>query len=384
MDVGLTAEHQDLQAAAATFARRELADGARERAHTGHYPRDVALRLAHQGFTGMTIPESRGGHGAGLLDAIIVLEAIGAVCPRSADVVQAGNFGAIRTIAELAGDDLGERYLPGLLRGETLVSLGMTEPDAGSAVTELLTTARTDGDQVVLDGSKVFSTHSVEADLFLVYARFGGPGARGIGSVLVERDTPGLTVGAPATFMSGEQWAPLYFDDCRVPARNVLAGEGGFAAQMSAFNVERLGNAARSIALAQYAFDEAREYATVRHQFGRPLCEFQGVQWMFADMAVALESARLLVHRAAGRADTGLPSAYDTATAKLVANRAGFEVANTALQVMGATGYTQDSLVEYCVRRTRGWMIAGGSTEMLKNRIAEAIFDRRFSQRPGH
>nr|WP_203433907.1 acyl-CoA dehydrogenase family protein [Jiangella asiatica] len=379
----MSTDQQDLHQAARAFARAHLGPGAAERAHDSGYPRDVARHLARQGFLGLTIPTARGGQGASLLDAVVVIEAIGSVCPRSADVVQAGNFGAVRTIAELADDDLRARYLPGLLSGDTLVGLGMTEPEAGSAVTDLRTTVRRDGDaHVVLDGSKVFTTHSVEADLFLIYARFG-PGTAGIGSVLVERDTPGLSVGKPATFMSGEQWAPLYLDRCRVPAANVLIAEGGFARQMSTFNIERLGNAARSIALGQLAFDEAREHATRRHQFGRPLCDFQGIQWMFADMALALESAQLVLHRAAARADHGLPSAHDTALAKLAANRAGFEVANTAMQVMGATGYTQESLVEYCVRRTRGWMIAGGSTEILKNRIAEGIFDRRFSQRSG-
>lgn len=383
MDFGLSTDQEDLRDAVTAFALAHLRDGAAERARRGDFPREVARQLAGQGLLGLTVPQDRGGQGASLLDAVVVIEAIGSVCPRSADVVQAGNFGAVRTLAEFADDDLRGRYLPALLAGETLIGIGMTEPDAGSAVTDLRTTVRRDGADVVLDGSKVFTTHSLDADLFLVYARFG-PGVGGIGSVVVERDARGLVVGEPSTFMSGERWAPLYFDGCRVPAANVLTAEGGFRRQMSAFNVERLGNAARSIALGRYAFDEARAHAQVRQQFGRPLCEFQGVQWMFADMALALESAQLLLHRAAARADDGLPSAYDTALAKAAANRAGFDAANTALQVMGATGYTQESLVEYCVRRTRGWMIAGGSTEMLKNRIAEGIFERRFSQRAGN
>lgn len=382
MDFRLEVDQQDLKDSVVAFARDHLSAGAAQRTRSGDYPRDVARRLAAQGLFGLTVPEERGGQGGSLLDAVLVIEAVGSVCPRSADVIQAGNFGAVRALAELACDDLRHRHLPGLLAGETLIGLGMTEPDAGSAVTDLRTTARSDGDDYVVDGSKIFTTHSVEADLFLIYARFG-PGVGGIGSVVVERDTPGLVVGEPSTFMSGERWAPLYLDGCRIPACNVVAAEGGFTQQMSAFNVERIGNAARSLTLGRYAFEEAREHAAVRHQFGRPLCEFQGVQWMFADMALKLEAAQLLLYRAASRADDGMPTAYDTAVAKAAANTAGFEVANTALQVMGATGYTQESLVEYCMRRTRGWMIAGGSTEILKNRIAEGIFDRRFSQRPG-
>ena len=207
-----------------------------------------------------------------------------------------------------------------------------------------------------------------------------GPGVNGIGSVIIERDTPGFTIGKPTPFMSGEQWSQLYFENCRIPARNVLLGEGGFKKQIAGFNVERLGNSSRSLAVGRYAYNLAREHALIRKQFGRPLCEFQGLQWKFADMALKLESAQLLLYRAASVTE-GLPSPYQTAIAKLACNQAGFEVANEAVQIMGGLGYSQESLAEYCMRRTRGWMIAGGSTEILKNRIAEDVFGRRFDQR---
>lgn len=181
--------------------------------------------------------------------------------------------------------------------------------------------------------------------------------------------------------MSGEEWCQLYFEDCRIPARNLLLGEGGFKRQISGFNVERLGNSSRSLALGRHCFNVAREHAKIRKQFGRDLCEFQGVQWKFAEMALKLESAQLLLYRAAMEGEHGLPSAHSTAMAKLACNQAGWEVANEALQVMGGMGYSQESIVEYCLRRIRGWMIAGGSIEMLKNRIAEGVFERTFPQR---
>jgi alkylation response protein AidB-like acyl-CoA dehydrogenase len=336
--------------------------------------------LADQGLLGLTVPERDGGQGATLLAAVTAIQEVGMVCPKSADIVQAGNFGALRTFAEYADDDLKQRFLPGLLAGTSLLALGMSEPEAGSAVTQLQTSAVADGDEYILNGTKIWSTHSVDATLFLVYVRFG-PGVSGIGSVLVERGTPGLQVGTPSTYMSGEQWAQLYFDDCRIPAANVLLGAGGFKKQISGFNVERLGNAARSLALGRLAFSIARDHVAQRQQFGRPLAEFQGLQWKFADMAVALDGAQLLLERAATVADGELPTAYQTAVAKLAANRAGFQAADEALQVMGAMGYSTETLVEYCFRRTRGWMIAGGSIEILKNRIAEDVFGRRFSQR---
>lgn len=382
MDFELGSDRQAFCDAVRRFAQAELAPGALGRAHAGTYPWDAAERIARQGLLGIAFNERDGGHGGSLLHAVLAIQEVALACPRSADIVQAGNFGPIRTFVEYATAEQKSRYLPGLLQGRRIISLGMTEPDAGSAVTDLKTRAHLAGDEVVINGSKVFSTHSPEADLFLIYVRFG-PGVGGIGSVIVERGTRGFTIGAASSFMSGEHWSPLYFDDCRIPAGNVLLGAGGFKKQIAGFNVERLGNASRALALGRYAFEQARKYAQVRNQFGRPLCEFQGIQWKFADMLIKLEQAQLLLYRAAVEGESGLPSAQSTALAKLACNLAGWEVSNEALQVMGGMGYSQESLVEYCVRRTRGWMIAGGSIEMLKNRIAEGVFERSFPQRAG-
>ena len=362
------------------FAREQLASGALKRAHDPGFPFDVAGLMAKQGLMGITLPQEDGGQGGTLMDAVIAIEQIAAECPRSADVVQFGNFGPIRTFAEYGTPAQKKRWLGDLLSGRLVMSLGMTEPDAGSAVTDLKTSARPDGTHYIVNGSKVFSTFSSEAQIFLIYLRFG-PGLGGIGSVLIERGMPGFSIGKPSAFMSGEEWSELHFENCRIPAENVLLGPGGFKKQMAGFNVERLGNTARSLAYGRYAYNAAREYATTREQFGRPLCEFQGLQWKFADMAIKLEGAQLLLYRAATSADRGLPSAYETAVAKTACNLAGFEVASEAVQIMGALGYSCETLVEYCMRRTRGWMIAGGSIEMLKNRIAEHVFDRRFDQR---
>ena len=381
MDFELTQDQGAFAESVRRFARAKLAEGALSRAHDPNYPWETAKLLAGQGLLGITIPEKDGGVGGTLMDAVIAIEQVALACPRSADVVQSGSFGPIRTFAEYASPALKAKYLPALLAGRTVMSLGMSEPEAGSAATDLKTTVRTDGAHAVISGTKVFSTFSADAEVFLIYARFG-PGVRGIGSVIVERGTPGLRIGPPSAFMSGEEWCELHFEDCRIPAENVLLGPGGFKQQIAAFNVERLGNSARSLALGRYAYERAREHALTRKQFGRPLCEFQGLQWKFADMAIKLDAAQLLLYRAAVNADHGLPSAYETSVAKVACNQAGFEVANEAVQVMGALGYSSETLVEYCMRRCRGWMIAGGSIEMLKNRIAEHVFDRRFDQRP--
>lgn len=381
MDFELTEEQRLFQDAVAAFARDNLAEGALERAHQGEYPRDVAKLMAANGLLGITIAEEDGGLGGTLMDAVIAIQEVALHCPRSADVIQAGSFGAIRVLAAYGTPDQKERYLKPLLSGDTLIAVGMTEPDAGSAVTDLRTTATPDGAGLRINGQKCFTSHSPEADVFLVYVRFG-PGVDGIGSVLIPRDAEGLEFGKPTPFLGGDDWAPLFFTDLYVPPENILLREGGFKKQIAGFNVERIGNTSRSLALGRLAFETAREHALTRKQFDRPLAEFQGLQWKFAEMKMKLDAGQLLLYRAAVNADNGFPSAQETAIAKAFCNEAGHWVASEALQVMGGMGYSQDSIVEYCFRRTRGWMIAGGSIEILKNRIAEGVFDTRFSQRP--
>jgi alkylation response protein AidB-like acyl-CoA dehydrogenase len=381
MDFNLTQEQRVFEEAVLGFAERHLAAGALRRAHQDDYPWDVAKLMAEQGLLGITIQEESGGQGGTLMDAVIAIQAIASVCPRSADVIQAGNFGPIRVLAEYGSDDQKDRLLKPMLAGEKLIAVAMTEPDAGSAVTDLKTTATPDGDGFRINGSKVFTTHGRYADVLLAYIRYG-KGVDGIGSVLIEKGAEGFTTGEPTRFLSGEEWVQLYFDDVYIGPENILLGEGGFRKQIAGFNVERIGNTSRALALGRHAYEIARRHAMTREQFGRPLCEFQGLQWKFADMKMNLDAAQLLLYRAACNADNGFPSAEETSIAKAYCNKTGFETASEAMQILGGAGYSQDSLVEYCFRRTRGWMIAGGSPEMMKNRIAESIFERRFSQRP--
>jgi alkylation response protein AidB-like acyl-CoA dehydrogenase len=382
MDFRFTPEQEQFRDSVRRFSEKHLAAGALARAHAAEYPWEVARQMAAQGLLGITVGEADGGQGGTLMDAVIAIETVASVCPRSADVVQAGNFGAIRVLAEYGAKAQKDKYLKRLLSGEAVISVGMTEPEAGSAVTDLATMATPDGAGYRVNGTKVFTTHSAYADVYLAYVRFG-PGVGGIGSVLIDTKAPGVRFGQRSKFMSGEDWAQVYFEDVHVPADMVVLKEGGFKKQIAGFNVERIGNTARSLALGRYAFERAKEWAQQRKQFGRLLCEFQGLQWKFAEMKMKLDAGQLLLYRAAANADRGFPSAEETAIAKAFCNQAGFDVANDAMQVMGGLGYSQESLVEYCVRRCRGWMIAGGSIEILKNRIAEEIFGRSFPQRPG-
>jgi alkylation response protein AidB-like acyl-CoA dehydrogenase len=381
MDFQLTDEQRLLQEAARKLAEERFAAKAFTWERRGEYPWENAKALAEAGFLGILLPEADGGQGGTVMDAVLVMEAIAQVCPHTADVVQATSFGAIRAFAAYGQPAVKRRVMPELLRGEKIITVAMTEPGAGSAVTDLRTTARIEGDQVVLNGQKIFNSNGPHTHYFLAYVRFG-PGTKGIGSVLAERGAPGFVLGKPERFMSGELHCALHFEDCRLPVENICLREDGFRKMMTAFNVERIGNATRSLSLGQAAFDRAVKHAAEREQFGRKLCEFQGIQWKFAEMRMKLDAARLLLYRAAANADRGFPSAVETSIAKAYCNQVGFEVANEALQIFGGYGYSTEFPLEYLVRRTRGWMIAGGTIEMMKTRIAEEIFQRRFDQRP--
>ena len=259
MQFHFTEEQQAFADSVRRFALAHLEKGALKRAHDPRYPFDVAKLMSAQGLMGISLPEADGGQGGTLMDAVIAIEQVAAVCPRSSDVVQFGNFGPIRTFAEYGTPQQKARWLPDLLQGRMVMSLGITEPDAGSAATDLKTSAKPDGSHYVINGSKLFSSFSPDAAIFLIYVRYG-PGLGGIGSVIVERGAPGFAIGQPSRFMSGEEWCELHFDNCRIPAENVLLGPGGFKKQMAGFNIERLGNTARSLAFGRYAFNKAREH----------------------------------------------------------------------------------------------------------------------------
>jgi hypothetical protein len=381
MDFRLTEEQRAFQESVRRFAADHLAKGAVARAHDEGFPWDVARLMAENGLFGIMLPEADGGQGGALMDAVLAAEAIAEVCPRSGDVLQAGNFGAFRTFAEYATAEQKERWFAPLLAGKAICAVGMTEPEAGSALTDLRSTCTADGNGWRLNGGKVFTSNSDDASVFLIYCRFG-PGTEGIGSVILERGMEGFSFGEKRRYLNGETWRPLHFDNVFIPPSHVLLKQGGFRRQIAGFNVERVGNSARSRAVGECAFRLAKEHAETRVQFGRKLAEFQGLQWKFAEMRVALDGAQLLLYRAAANAGAGLPDAQEVAIAKYACNQAGWLAVNEAMQVMGGTGYSDDVLLEYCLRKSRGWMIAGGSLEMMRNRIAEGVFGRSFPQRP--
>ncbi len=355
------------------------------------FPAENRDLLAKLGYLGMVIPEAYGGSGAPVIQGTILLEEISRVCFNTALITQLALNGPSRAIAVLGSEEQKRRWLPGCARGENMFGIGISEPGAGSAMTDMITSAVPDGDHTVLNGQKAHCTGGHLATHILVFARWGKTkGPRGIGALVVERGTPGFEVGHPARKMGGRGMpeVELYFDQCRVPRENViLAGDpestASFKRLMSSFGPERVGNAAMCLGVAQGAFEAAKAYSEEREQFGRPICEFQGIQWKIADMAVQLHAARLMIYRAATNLVDGFPDPREAAIAKLYANEMVQRVTNEALQIHGHAGFTRDFPLERMLRDARGFSLGGGTTEILRNTIASMVYGRNFDQRRG-
>ncbi len=324
-------EQQEFQDAVSRFAEKELRPGAHQRAHTDAYPWDVAKKMAAQGLLGITIAEADGGQGGTLMDAIIAIQAVAPHCPRSADVIQAGNFGAIRVLAEYGSAAQKSQVAgPCWPEGSALISVGMSEPEAGSAVTELKTSATPDG---------AGFRHQRQQGLHHPRPPCGrDPGLRalrpGRGRHRLGADRHqgrrAYAVGQRSKLHVGRGVGADLFRRCVCGARGRAAGRGRLQEADCRLQRERMGNTARSLALGRYAYQEARQWAMQRKQFGRLLCEFQGLQWKFAEMKMKLDAGQLLLYRAAANADSGIPSAEETAIAKAFCNQAGFDIANEA------------------------------------------------------
>ena len=336
------------------------------------------------GFLGINVAEDLGGLGLGNLEALIVLEEFAKVSPAVAFPIFESSVGPVRAVEHFANRKLVERIVPKVCAGEMIVAVAMSEPDAGSALTDLKTKARIDGDEIIVDGQKRWCSGGGHADAYVVYCRLSdAPGAKGIGAVLVENGSKGLSFGEREQLMGfrGVPSADIFFDGVRVPADNLIVPAGGFKNLMEAFDLERCGNATMCLAIAQAALDDALRYVQERKQFGKPLVEFQAVQLKLADMALRTEASRLLIWRAAQNASDGLPSILDSSLAKCFANEMVRDVTGAALQVMGAYGYSKEFPQEQRLRDGWGWGIAGGAIDIQKVNIASALVGRRFDQR---
>jgi hypothetical protein len=372
---------------------RELAEGqiearAAEVDRSEQYPWGNVTDLKDAGFLGMTIPKDYGGRGLDYLDAALVVEEMAKVCGVSGRIAVEANMGAIGAIMAY-GTEEQKRLAADLVLSGDKPAICITEPDAGSAATEMTTRADKVGNHYILNGKKHWITGGGVSRLHLIFARvFDENGnEEGIGGFIAIRDeTEGLVIGerAPTMGLRGIPEAEVMFEDMAVPPANlVIPPRGlrkGFADLMNAYNSQRVGAATVALGVAQGAYEKALEYSKAREQFGRPIAEFQGLQWMLADMSIQLSASRALIHSAAVNLVDGFPEPLAAAQAKVFTSEMAIKVTNDALQVFGAAGYSRDNPLERMVRDARMFTIGGGTAQVLRTLIAGRILGMKTPQ----
>jgi alkylation response protein AidB-like acyl-CoA dehydrogenase len=385
MDFSLAPEQRQLQEVARDFARNEMGPLVRIIEETSEPPSKEHLRrYAELGFLGVNLDPQYGGHGLGDLDALIVLEEFAKVHPAIAFPVFESSVGPIKAIERFAPDALKRRVIPKVCSGDLTVAVAMSEPNAGSALTDLKTRGEVKGGEIVLSGQKRWCSGGGHAGGYLVYCRLSdAPGAKGIGAVFVEKGTPGLSFGRREQLMGfrGIYSADIYFDQVRIPTENTVVPAGSFGKLMEAFDLERCGNATMCVALAAAALEDVIVYVQERQQFGKAITEFQAVQLKLAEMAMQVEASRLLIHKAVSQKLASFPSILSSSMAKCFANEMTREVCGKAMQLMGGYGYSKEFAAEQRFRDAWGWGIAGGTIDIQKVNIAGALIGKRFSQR---
>ena len=389
----LTPDQAALKQRAAALAQETIAPRAARVDETEEYPWDNVEALTQAGFMGMTIPKDYGGKGLGFLETVLVIEEMARVCGVTARIVVEANMGGIAAIMKF-GSEAQKRLAAELVLAGDKPAICITEPEAGSAATEMTTRADMRGDSYVINGRKHWITGGGVSKLHLIFARvFDEQGEElGIGGFIAQRDRDrGLEVGR-RTYAMGLRGIPeteILLNDLEVPETMMLRPpEGlrrGFAGLMTAYNSQRVGAATVALGIGQGAYDLALGYIQEREQFGRPICEFQGLQWMLADMSTQLNAARLLIHKAAAGAGEGFPDMVEAAQAKIFASEIAQKVTNDALQMYGAIGYGRDLPLERMVRDARMFTIGGGTAQILRTVVASGLLGRKLPQtRDGH
>ena len=335
--------------------------------------------LAENGLAGITVAEEFGGSGATILHAVVAAEEVARACPVTAALILANCVSA--EILQAFGTEAQRRkYLPPLAAGEILGAWAMTEAGAGSDAGEMRATARPDGDDYVITGTKCFITRAAIADFFIFFARVGNaPGSRGVAAFLIDKGTAGLELGARDLHMGlrGGASAEVIAQECRVSREQMIVAPGTLAKVMRGLNQARVLNPAICLGIAAEALDLAVRYAHERQAFGRNIAWFQGIQWMFADMETGVEAMRLMIYRAAEMLAAGDPDGpHRAATAKLFAGETAFDVVNKAMQIHGGYGYSTEFPLERMLRDVRAFQLGGGTNEILRNRIAAGLYRR--------
>ena len=376
MDFELSEEQRAFRATARTFARSEMMPNARAWDEDEVFPVDALRKAAALGFGGIYVKEDVGGAALSRLDAALIFEELAQGCTSTAAYISIHNMAAWM-IDAFGSAEVRRRFLPRLCTMEHFASYCLTEPEAGSDAASLATRARRDGEHYVLDGTKAFISGGGVSDIYVVMARTGDGGPRGISCIVVEKGTPGLSFGAQEKKLGWktQPTAMVIFEKCRVPVANRIGVEGqGFKIAMAGLDGGRLNIGACSIGGAQFCLDRTVDYMKERRQFGSRLADFQALQFRVADYATELDAARLLLHRAAVAVGAGEPAATQLAAqAKRLATDTGFEVVNGCLQLHGGYGYLRDHPIERVLRDVRVHQILEGTNEIMRLIISRAM-----------
>ena len=383
----LDKNQRQLQAEARALANSYIQSRAAEIDRSEEYPWDNVERLTGAGFMGMTIPLEYGGRGLTYFDSVLVIEELAKVCGVTARIAVEANMGAIGAIMKY-GTSEQKVLAAGLVLAGDKPAICITEPEAGSAATEMTTTAEKQGNRYVLNGKKHWITGGGVSKLHLIFARVVDDGEfQGIGGFIAVRDQdPGLRIGKrePAMGLRGLPETEVYLENLEIDSGMLLvppAGlKKGFAGLMNAYNAQRVGAATVAMGIAQGAYELALEYARTREQFGRPIAEFQGLQWMLADMSIGLAAAQALIYRAAAGAGEGFPDMREAAQAKILAADTAIKVTNDALQLFGSAGYSRNHPLERMARDARMFTIGGGTAQILRTQVAGSILGIKTPQ----
>jgi len=359
---------------------RQLTQGKfRSRVHKwqdGTFPHENIKDLAELGVLGMAVPEEFGGLGLPVLDCVLVLEEVAKVCYVTSTMALSSVGAQNRIIANYAPKHLQEKYLPGVVTGETILGIAMTEPHAGTDVSNYRVNTEIKGDRVVLNGTKTLISRADEAHCYIVFTRVNGvPGREGIGCLLLETDRPGYEVTARYPTMGGDMLAEIQFNNIELPRENLIIESDGMKKLLTAFNTQRCMNPSVSLGLAEGAYEEAVKYVREREIKGRPTGTMQGIRWKLADMARKIEVSRSMLYRAAASANP-FPDPYLAAIAKMEVNEMAIHVTSEALQVHGGYGFTNEYLVSHLFRGSRYGTLGGGATETLKDLVGRRVYDR--------
>ena len=388
----LSPRQLEIQATARRVAETVAGPLAVETDRSESYPTKVADALTKAGLMGMSVPSDLGGPGHSCLDVALAIEELAAKCGVSGRIVVEGNMGAVGAIIAYGSQRQRQIAAAHVLGGDK-PAICITEPEAGSAASEMTTTARREGDGWILEGKKHWITGGGVSRLHLVFARVIEDGDfKGIGGFMAFKGEDGLLIGTrePTLGLRGLPETEVIFDNLRLPLDRLIAPpEGikrGFAGLMTAYNAQRVGAATVALGIARGAYEAAVDFVKSRKQFGRPIAEFQGLQWMIADMAIQIDAARMLIWRAAASAGTqpsGFPDPMLAAQAKVFASEMAVKVTNDALQLHGARGYSRNNQVERMLRDARMFTIGGGTAQMLRNLVAGKALDMKTPQTRG-